>query len=375
MSIVVPTYNAEKFLDRGLSSFLICRDNSGQVQDRSYELAKEDRLDEINADMQMLEKLEVIVVNDGTPDDSVAVAQRYVDRYPRTFKILNKENGGHGSAINAGVEQVTGKYFKVIDADDWVDTEELAKLINLLERVDEPAIIQGFRFYDISKQQYMSAIVKPVELNKAYSLKNIMDMWDAVYDGLSFHGVAYNTKFYKSQNYRLAEHVFYEDQEYATVPFSYADAVRFVDGELYIYRIGDVNQSVSAQNQIKRLPDLDKVIFKILESEKNIDKMPEGGREHFIRKTSGIITSYYQIAMIKNKDKKQGRSLAGDFNKRLREKSPLMYEVVLKKYKVFKLFNILHMSDSFYENKFLKILSFSRERQKQIKYIGMSFNK
>lgn len=137
------------------------------------------------------------------------------------------------------------------------------------------------------------------DFTREYNLKDIVNMWDDVYDGLSFHGVIYNTGFYKALGYKLTEHVFYEDQEYATVPFSYAKTVRFIQEELYVYRVGDVNQSVSAASQVKRLPDLEQVIFNVLEAEKSFAKMPQGGKEHFIRKTSGIITSYYQIALIK----------------------------------------------------------------------------
>ena len=155
--------------------------------------------------------------------------------------------------------------------------------------------------------------------------------------------------------------MFYEDQEYATVPFSFAETIRFVEEELYVYRVGDVNQSVSAASQVKRLPDLDKVIFKVLEAEKSFDKMPAGGKEHFIRKTSGIITSYYQIALIKNTDRKNGRSIVEAFNSRLAKESALMYDTVQRKYKVFMIFNKFHMSNKFYENQFSKILEFFKK--------------
>ena len=104
LSIIIPTYNAAQFLDKGLSTFIM-------------------------EDKEMMDKLEVLIVNDGTKDNSVEVAQKFVDRYPNTFKIINKENGGHGSAINTGVENVTGKYFKCVDADDWVYTDALKKKI------------------------------------------------------------------------------------------------------------------------------------------------------------------------------------------------------------------------------------------------------
>lgn len=221
-------------------------------------------------------------------------------------------------------------------------------------------MIQSFRYYDISKDEYRPADVSVPDFTGEYNLKDIVNMWDDVYDGLSFHGVIYNTWFYKALGYKLTEHVFYEDQEYATVPFSYAKTVRFIQEELYVYRVGDVNQSVSAASQVKRLPDLEQVIFNVLEAEKSFAKMSQGGKEHFIRKTSGIITSYYQIALIKNTDRQSGRAIVEQFNMKLAQKSALMYEAVQRKYKVFWLFNKLHVSNSFYENQFAKLLEFAK---------------
>jgi len=240
LSIIIPTYNAEKFLNKGLSSFLVCRDTDAQTAQHNCKMATEGRFEEIDIDKAILDKLEVIVVNDGTPDGSVEVAQKFVDWYPDTFVIVNKTNGGHGSAINTGVEHVRGKYLKVVDADDWVDTLALKHLVEYLEHVDSDAVIQSFRYYDISKDEYRPADVSVPDFTREYNLKDIVNMWDDVYDGLSFHGVIYNTGFYKALGYKLTEHVFYEDQEYATVPFSYAKTVRFIHEELYVFRVKDV---------------------------------------------------------------------------------------------------------------------------------------
>ena len=360
-SIVTDMYQPNpKRLRDWLSSFLVCRDTDAQTAQHNCKMATEGRFEKIDIDKSILDKLEVIVVNDGTPDRSVEVAQKFVDWYPDTFVIVNKTNGGHGSAINTGVEHVRGKYLKVVDADDWVDTLALKHLVEYLEHVDSDAVIQSFRYYDISKDEYRPADVSVPDFTRAYNLKDIVNMWDDIYDGLSFHGVIYNTGFYKALGYKLTEHVFYEDQEYATVPFSYAKTVRFIQEELYVYRVGDVNQSVSAASQVKRLPDLEQVIFNVLEAEKSFAKMPQGGKEHFIRKTSGIITSYYQIALIKNTDRQSGRAIVEQFNMKLAQKSALMYEAVQRKYKVFRLFNKLHVSNSFYENQFAKLLELAK---------------
>ena len=101
----------------------------------------------------------------------------------------------------------------------------------------------------------------------------------------------------------VCANVFYEDQEYATIPLSYAKRIRLLDDELYVYRLGDVNQSVSTQSQLSRLPHFEAVLFKILEHEKNLDKLPEGGRELWTRKISMYLGSLYHILFIKRTHK------------------------------------------------------------------------
>lgn len=154
LSIIIPTYNAEKFLNKGLSSFLVCRDTDAQTAQHNCKMATEGRFEEIDIDKAILDKLEVIVVNDGTPDKSVEVAQKFVDWYPDTFVIVNKTNGGHGSAINTGVEHVRGKYLKVVDADDWVDTLALKKLITTLQVLEAAQEKQDTRVMDAMLMSY-----------------------------------------------------------------------------------------------------------------------------------------------------------------------------------------------------------------------------
>jgi len=336
LSIIIPTYNAEKFLDKGLTTFIM-------------------------DDAELMNKLEVIVVNDGTPDNSVAVAQKYVDKYPHVFSIISKENGGHGSAINVGVDNLTGKYFKVIDADDWVDTDALVRLIKYLDEVETfEALVTSYVTYDISKDLYEERRVKMDDYDRTYNLEELMEHWPDIYLGFSFHGLVYNSKFYKDQNYRLVEKAFYEDQEYASVPLSWATKVRVLDDILYIYRIGDVNQSVSTESQLRRLPDFEKVLWKMLEFEAQTDKLPAGGKRHWTKKLSKYMADIYQITLVKNPDKKGKREYVKNLNKQLKEKSPYIYDCVKNKYRVFVILNRLHMNDEVYNNQFSKLLKVAK---------------
>ena len=338
LSIVIPTYNAEKFLDKGLPTYIL-------------------------DDKEKMKKLEVLVVNDGTPDNSVAVAQKYVEQYPETFKIINKENGGHGSAINVGVEHVTGKYFKCVDADDWVVTDALCHMMDILEQSEAEVVVSSFKNYDLITQSYIPRdIHNPSEdKNKLYTIPEIMEIFGDVYYGMSFHGVTYQTKFYREQNYKLTEHVFYEDQEFATIPMCRATKIQLVEEELYVYRIGDVNQSIAAESQLKKLPDFHKIIFSMIAFEKKLPECPEGARDLWAKKVSMFIASYYQIALIKSKDKKKYRPVVEDINRKIEKESPYIYGCIKNKYKVFRLFNRLHMSNDFYDNQFSKMLKFVKK--------------
>lgn len=336
LSIIIPTYNAEKFLDKGLPSFI---------------------MDE----QQLMDKLEVIIVNDGTPDNSVAVAQKYVDMYPDTFFIVNKENGGHGSAINEGVKHVTGKYFKVIDADDWVDTTALSNIIPILEEEEFDAGIQSYRTFDINTEEYEHFPVQCDGTNKLYTLSELMERWYDVAACMTFHGLLYNTAFYKNQNYELIEHYYYEDQEYAAVPLCKAKTIRLFTEELYVYRIGDVSQSISITSSLKRLPHYRAVILRMIEAEAQVDKMAPGGVEYWMKKVSKFVADTYQLTLVRHTNKKEYRGFCKDLTKEIKKRSPRMYQGIKNKYRVFVLLNRLHMSEETYQTKFMKLLDFARK--------------
>ena len=118
LTIIIPTYNMQDYLHRCLDSLL--------VRPASLEL------------------LEVLVVNDGSKDASSQIAHEYASRYTNTFKVVDKENGHYGSCVNRGLAEATGKYIKVLDADDWFDTVELEKLLEKLYSVDVDLILTSY---------------------------------------------------------------------------------------------------------------------------------------------------------------------------------------------------------------------------------------
>lgn len=322
LSIIIPTYNAEAFIKKGLDSIVSITEN-------------------------LLNKIEVIVVNDGSLDNSVAIAKKYVDKYPQIFKIINKQNGGHGSAINEGMKIVSAKYLKVLDADDWVDVDELEKTLLELEEENADVVITGFTTYHIIDKEYKRYRLEVDNYKKLYTVSEIMDVWKKIQWGITLHGIIYRSEFYQKLNYKLTEKVFYEDEEFVTVPVCYAETIRCLDTYMYIYRIGDVNQSVSEENLIKRLPDVKKVIWSMLEAGENRAKFSSGGERYWVKKTTMVINNYYETALLR-KGGRAGWKDSIELESMIRKKNEMIYKINKKKSLVFKLLGILGIKDKTY---------------------------
>ena len=188
-------------------------------------------------DAELMNKLEVIVVNDGTPDNSVAVAQKYVDKYPHVFSIINKENGGHGSGINVGAEHATGKYFKVIDADDWVD-ETLFEKAYLAAKQEDADIVQfgfhahinGVGIVPAMGEKYQTEVIRKPEDSERkkmlLSKKITFGCWNKIY----------RTELVKKVGAKYAEHLIYEEVLFVYPLLLYAKCFFLLEEQLYFYQ-------------------------------------------------------------------------------------------------------------------------------------------
>ena len=123
LSFVIPAYNSERFLDICIPSMLV---------------------------PEVLNKLEIIVVNDGSTDTTETIAKKYYNQYPDVVKVISQENKGHGGALNTGCAVAQGKYIKVIDADDWLETQNLPTFIQLLEHCNSDVVLTHHHTIDIS---------------------------------------------------------------------------------------------------------------------------------------------------------------------------------------------------------------------------------
>lgn len=316
LSLVVPAYNSERFLDKGIGSFL---------------------------HDAVLDKLDIIIVNDGSMDTTAQLADKYCKAYPQSVRLISQENKGHGGALNTGCSAAVGKYLKVIDADDWIETDNLPEFIRILENCQSDVVLTHYNTIDISTGEVKKWRSYPDTFGKALTMAQIMENWKGFDRALMFHGITYKTEFYHAKGIRLSEHVFYEDHEFATFPCCYAESVTPYDIFVYDYRIGDMTQSVSDTNQLKRIGHTATVLERMIREYQGLT-CSEGGKRYVAMKAQGLLLSYLTTALLVAPDKKQGRALASAMKEKFRAELPEAWALAQKKYLVFCLMNRLGVS-------------------------------
>jgi glycosyltransferase involved in cell wall biosynthesis len=234
LTIVVPSYNVENFLPECIPPYVkpVCD-----------------------------ERLEVIIVNDGSKDRTQEIAEEFVSKYPSVIKVINKKNGGHGSTINVGLKVATGKYFKVIDGDDYVDNSELIRFLDFLERSEEDVITNDkVNFIDGNKPNNEERLTfGPVGYDTHLSMGDITPEWN-----YTMHRITIKTSVIQNIMPEIDENCFYVDQELIIYSLGYVESLRASDAIMYYYRLGNANQSVAPANAYKRRENLYTVINSIL---------------------------------------------------------------------------------------------------------------
>jgi glycosyltransferase involved in cell wall biosynthesis len=319
LSVIIPSYNSRDFLDKCLGS-LAARD--------------------------VIDKLEVLVINDGSTDGSERICEKYIAEYPQTYRLISKENGGHGSAINVGAREARGKYMKVLDADDWFLTSSLPQFISELEKASTDVVLTCHHTINVTTGEVKSWRCYPDKFGREYTLGEIMGRWKDFDRSLTFHGITYRTDFYRENGIRLSEKVFYEDHEYATYPCCRAKTVLPLDLFVYQYRIGDVTQSVSAKNQLERISHTQTVIERMAKERKNITD--ESGAAYCDKKIHLLLLSYLVTTMLCDPDRKRGRERGERMMQTVQRENEASYLMSTKHFKILKALNILHVSHGAY---------------------------
>lgn len=299
LSLVIPVYNTELYIERCLDSILY--------------------------DESVVEDLEVIVVNDGGTDASLEIANRYKKKYPKSIVVVDKENGGHGSAVNAGVERATGKYIKVVDSDDWVDIDNFAEYVKRLKDEEADMVVTDVRrqqLYDESEIEFEfeERSEKPIPIKKAE---------DKIMKPNFFFEFSMHSMTVKLERLRevwgegLLEKTFYVDQQFVAKVFMCVRNYIEYNINIYMYFIGRPEQSMG-EGFFKHIKDHERVL-KWLLSTVDDKNLPDYYKKIVSRQVVLMLGTHYKAYKDQPVLSKKSKTELLEFDKFLRKNYPKYY--------------------------------------------------
>ncbi len=303
MTVCVPCYNAAATLRRCLDSILA---------------------------VKRPERLDVIVVDDGSTDKSAEIAVAYVNEHPGNVRLLRKPNGGHGSGINAGIDIAAGRYFRVVDSDDWVDAAALSGELDYLEthEKDAPDICySNYRLVDSTTGAGSDWVLNwTPEYGRIYKFDDL----DTAKVYFTMAGSAFRTQVLRDSGLRCMEHCFYTDSEYILKPIPYVRTAVFLKAPVYRYWRGQEGQSVAFSSFVKNYDNHYAVVRSLVDFY-NTAKFPSVQKKYFFRLLKEHLVTHYRIMEEFDDDKKRGRARKRDFDEYLKKAMPELYKWSLRR--------------------------------------------
>ncbi|MBE7086938.1 MAG: glycosyltransferase family 2 protein [Clostridiales bacterium] len=227
ITFAVPCYNSAEYMDKCIESLLVAGDDA-----------------------------EIIIVNDGsTKDNTKEKADEWASKYPNIIKAIHQENGGHGEAVNTGLKNATGVYYKVVDSDDWLDKDALLKLMDTIRSFNEngPDVIIANYVYE----HVYNNTRKFIRYTKEFPVEKLFEFEEshkfAYGKFMMMHSIVYKTSLLHEVGLKLPKHTFYVDNIFVYHPLPYAKTFYYLNVDLYRYFIGRPDQSVNEQILTKRI--------------------------------------------------------------------------------------------------------------------------
>ncbi len=249
------------------------------------------------------EDVEIIIINDGSIDNTAIIADEYANRYPNIVKVIHQKNKGHGGAINSGIKSASGVYFKVVDSDDWVDVEAYKKVLERLKKLRNSDIyvdmmISNF-VYD-KEGSYRKTVMCYENILPEDTMFSWKDMGRfPKHKYILMHSVIYRMEILIKSKIILPEKTFYVDNLFVYFPLPYVKTMYYLSVDLYRYYIGREDQSVNESIMIKRIDQQIKVNKLMLELV-NIRKIKSRHLRQFMFNYLAIITSVTSVLLIRS---------------------------------------------------------------------------
>jgi glycosyltransferase involved in cell wall biosynthesis len=220
LTVAIPCYNSYDYMSNAIESALICK-----------------------------EDIEIIIVNDGSKDKTNEIGEQYAAMYPDTVKYVYQENGGHGEAVNTGLKNASGIYFKVLDSDDWFDKAALVKVVETLKDLYQKGDVVDMMIANYVYEKPSANKSSVIKYTNALPTNKIFRWYNVKYfypqQNLLMHSVIYRLQ--------LPKHTFYVDNLFVYQPLPYVNTLYYLNVDLYRYFIGREDQSVNESIMISRI--------------------------------------------------------------------------------------------------------------------------
>lgn len=290
LSIIIAAYNIESTIDRIFTHLFDCK---------------------------LLDEIEVIVVNDGSKDATLERAREYEAQYPQLVHVLDKPNGGHGSALSAGFKVAQGRFCRPLDGDDWLDPHGLDALVSLLKTMTADMVICDNVRLNLDTNE-TQRIRMDIPSNELLTLDDLVAA-EAV---PVYHGVIYSTAILQTIP-ELDHHCFYVDNEYDTYPMFSVKSVYYLPTVVYVHTTGNEEQSTSNASLIRNEQDIRTVFFSLLDYAR-----VHGGNYSAVllteRYAEGLMYMFTLVASEMNK--REGTRKMKSFYKKIEQQYPDFYK-------------------------------------------------
>lgn len=323
LTIAVPIFNMERCLAHNLDTY---------------------------CDERFAGRVEVLCLNNASEDSSREIIQNFVSRYPQIFQMVDRNSRGYGSSINSAIDIAKGQYFRIVDADDWVDTNELAKLVNTLTKCHADIVLTDYQI--VNMQDGKATLVKASDKGAVYDqLSNSFDWPCRTLP--SIHNTTYRTELLRSSDFHMQDNIFFVDEEYVILPYLSAETVIYYSFDIYRYQVANPAQSTSPQNRARYQEHREKILRRLIniydKAKAEQSRASQDALRYCRLRVRNGIGDHFTTLLMYVENRREGRKLAAQWETYLRKYALEFWPEVRRKVRALKILNRLGVSLTQYE--------------------------
>lgn len=292
---------------------------------------------------ELLGRIEVLCLNNASQDGSKGIIEHWGEMCPQIFTLVDRDSRGYGGSINEAIARARGTYFRIVDADDWVETSELIRQVEALERCESDIVLTDYEVVDLQ-----TGAMTPIRAgDKGAAYETVYRDFAAPTQTLpSIHATTYRTDLLRESGFQMQDGIFFVDEEYVILPYLHARSVVYYPFDIYRYQVSDPNQSTSPKNRAKYQEHRQRILERLLaEYQQEKRRQPDNKAlpycfERIKRGVGDHFTTLYMYV----EPRKTGRRLALAWMRDVRQTDGAVWDAVKRKRFILSVCNRLGLS-------------------------------